>query len=100
MKKIYFLFCIIGIAMPYYHLIDFLKYNGWSMNGFFELLYVNGAVSMISWDLTIAALSFFAFLIYKFKNRPLRLLRYFACLFLVGFSLALPLYLYDTHDAS
>ncbi len=68
MKKIYFLFCIIGIAMPYYHLIDFLKYNAWSMNGFFELLYANGAVSMISWDLTVAALSFFAFLIY-FKTK-------------------------------
>ena len=83
-----------------YHLINFLQANNWSMNGFFDLLYANSAVSMISWDLSVAALSFFAFLIYKFRNKPLRLLRYFACLFMVGFSLALPLYLYDTHDAN
>ena len=100
MKKIYLFFCIIGIAFPYYHLINFLQANDWSMNGFFDLLYANSAVSMISWDLSVAALSFFAFLIYKFRNKPLRLLRYFACLFMVGFSLALPLYLYDTHDAN
>ena len=70
MRKIYIILCILGIALPYYNLINYLKINNWSMDGFFSLLYENYAVSMISMDLT------------------------------VGFSLALPLYLYDTHKTN
>tara|TARA_X000000950_G_C13885634_1_gene648687 strand:+ start:845 stop:1003 length:159 start_codon:yes stop_codon:yes gene_type:complete len=49
-------------------------------------------------DLAVAATSFLIFLIYKFKKTPLKIIRYLICLFLVGFSLALPLYLYDHHN--
>lgn len=102
MKKIYLFFCMLGIAVPYYHLFNYLTENNWywSTSEFFELTYANSAVSMILGDLTVSVFAFFAFLIYKLKNKPLRLLRYIACLCLVGFCLALPLYLYDNHDAS
>ena len=55
MRKIYLILCILGIALPYYNLINYLKINNWSMDGFFSLLYENYAVSMISMDLTVAA---------------------------------------------
>ena len=52
-------------------------------------------VSMISMDLSVAASSFLIFILYKFWKKPKKLLRYIIPLFLVGFSLSLPLYLYD-----
>ena len=94
-KKTYLILCILGVFLPYYNLINFLKINDWSMNGFFELLFSNYAVSMISMDLSVAASTFLIFIIAKFWKRPKRLLRYIVPLFLVGFSLSLPLYLYD-----
>ena len=100
MKKIYIILCLLGIALPYYNLINYLKINNWSMDGFFSLLYENYAVSMLSMDLTVAALSFLIFLIYNFRNKPIKIIRYLIPMFLVGFSLALPLYLYDTHKTN
>ncbi|GIS00126.1 MAG: hypothetical protein CM15mP102_09460 [Flavobacteriales bacterium] len=34
MRKIYIILCILGIALPYYNLINYLKINNWSMDGF------------------------------------------------------------------
>ena len=100
MRIIYFILCVLGIALPYYNLINFLKVNNWSMDGLFSLLYENYAVSMLSMDLTVAASSFLIFLIYKHRKSPLKIFRYLVPMFLVGFSLALPLYLYDNHDSN
>ena len=100
MKKIYIILCMLGIALPYYNLINYLKINNWSMDGFFSLLYENYAVSMLSMDLTVAASSFLIFLIYNFRKKPFKIIRYLIPMFLVGFSLALPLYLYDTHKTN
>ncbi len=100
MKKIYIILCLLGIALPYYNLINYLKINDWSMDGFFSLLYENYAVSMLSMDLTVAASSFLIFLIYNFRKKPFKIIRYLIPMFLVGFSLALPLYLYDTHKTN
>tara|TARA_B100001109_G_C18511204_1_gene311587 strand:- start:13 stop:315 length:303 start_codon:yes stop_codon:yes gene_type:complete len=97
MKKVYLILCLLGVALPYYNLINFLKVNNWSMDGFFSLLSENYAVSMISADLTVAATSFLIFLIYRFRKSPIKIIRYLIPMFLVGFSLALPLYLYDNH---
>ena len=36
MKKIYLLLCGLGFILPYYHLINFLKNNQWSMDGFWN----------------------------------------------------------------
>ncbi len=98
MKKIYLLMCILGVILPYYHLISFLKENNWSMTGFWPEIFSSHPISMISMDLTVAASSFLFFLFYqKFKNKK-KILKYFICLFLVGFSLSFPLYLYDNHE--
>ena len=90
--------CILGVVLPYYHLINFLSDNNWSMSGFWSEIFSSHPVSMISMDLTVAASTFLIFLIYKFitkKNNPIK---YIVCLLMVGFSLALPLYLYDNYE--
>lgn len=100
MKKIFFILCFLGVILPYYHLINFLKENNWSMTGFLDQLYSNHAISMITMDITVAASSFWVFLIYQFSNKKISakcFTKYIISLFVVGFSLSLPLYLYDNY---
>ena len=100
MKKVFLLLCFLGIAFPYYYLIKYLEQNNWewSLSQFFNEANSNFASSMLSADLGVAAMSFFIFIIYKFYEKPMKILKYMLCLFLVGFSLALPFYLYDNFD--
>jgi predicted branched-subunit amino acid permease len=99
MKKIYLIMCCLGVILPYYHLLNFLSQNNWSMNGFWGEIFSSHPISMISMDLSVAATSFLIFLIYKHKTQNKKITKYILSLFLVGFSLALPLYLYCNHDS-
>ena len=89
--------CILGVVLPYYHLINFLILNNGSMDGFWSELFSSHPVSMISMDLTVAATTFLIFLIYKKQKDQIKIAKYILSMFLVGFSLALPLYLYDNY---
>ena len=105
MKKIYLFLCILGTVLPYYNLYKFLELNNWSMEGFWGLLYENYAVSMISYDLSVAALTFLIYIVYKYRIdlvRFISIIKIFRYLipFFVGFSLALPFYLYDTYESN
>ena len=90
--------CILGVVLPYYHLINFLILNDGSMDGFWSELFSSHPVSMISMDLTVAATTFLIFLIYKKQKDQIKIAKYILSMFLVGFSLALPLYLYDNYE--
>jgi len=98
MKKILLIMCILGVVLPYYHLINFLILNDGSMDGFWSELFSSHPVSMISMDLTVAATTFLIFLIYKKQKDKINITKYIFSMFLVGFSLALPLYLYDNYN--
>tara|TARA_A100001015_G_C14519312_1_gene529775 strand:+ start:36 stop:350 length:315 start_codon:yes stop_codon:yes gene_type:complete len=103
MKKLLALLCVLGIALPYYNIYKFVEANGWEWSTalFFEQINLNYAMKILNADLTIAATTFLVFLIYKLKIKEIQnrqFLKYFASLFLVGFSLALPLYLYDNYN--
>ena len=98
MKKILIIMCILGVILPYYHLINFLILNNGSMDGFWSELFSSHPVSMISMDLTVAATTFLIFLIYKKQKDQIKIAKYILSMFLVGFSLALPLYLYDNYE--
>ena len=98
MKKILLIMCVLGIVLPYYHLINFLILNNGSMDGFWSELFSSHPVSMISMDLTVAATTFLIFLIYKRQKDKINITKYIFSMFLVGFSLALPLYLYDNYN--
>ena len=98
MKKILLIMCILGVVLPYYHLINFLILNNGSMDGFWSELFSSHPVSMISMDLTVAATTFLIFLIYKKQKDQIKIAKYILSMFLIGFSLALPLYLYDNYN--
>ena len=97
MKKIFFVLCILGVALPYYQLFLFLNSSTATMDYFITEIYSSHPTSMITWDITIAYLSFLSFLIYKKIKDGLGISKYILAS-LVGFSLALPLYLYDNYD--
>ena len=100
MKKLFLVLCVLGVILPYYHLYYFLLENDWSMSGFWADIYSNHAISMITMDITVAASSYLIFLIYQIVNNKITkysFIKYFLSLFLVGFSLSLPLYLYDNY---
>ena len=98
MKKILLIMCILGVILPYYHLVNFLILNNGSMDGFWSELFSSHPVSMISMDLTVAATTFLIFLIYKKQKDQIKIAKYILSMFLVGCSLALPLYLYDNYE--
>ena len=98
MKKILLIMCVLGVILPYYHLINFLILNNGSMDGFWSELFSSHPVSMISMDLTVAATTFLIFLIYKKQKDQIKIAKYILSMFLVGFSLALPLYSYDNYE--
>ena len=56
-------------------------------------------VSMISYDLSIAAITFLIYIIYTYWSKPKKIFKYLLPFF-VGFSLALPFYLYDTYESN
>ena len=100
MKKLFLVLCILGLILPYYQLYYFLLENNWSMSGFWADIYSNHAISMITMDITVAATSYLVFIVYKFYNRKIdgrSFIKYMLSLFLVGFSLSMPLYLYDNY---
>ena len=100
MKKLFLVLCILGVILPYYRLYYFLLENNWSMSGFWADIYSNHAISMITMDITVAATSYLVFIIYKFYNKKIdgrSFIKYMLSLFLVGFSLSMPLYLYDNY---
>ena len=103
MKKVFALLCIVGVGYPYYYIFKFIEANNWewSTSLFFDQINQNYAMSILNADLTIAATSFFIFLIYKLKVKAIsknQFIKYLVSLFIVGFSLALPLYLYDNYE--
>ena len=100
MKKLFLVLCILGVVLPYYQLYYFLLENNWSMSEFWGDIYSNHAISMITMDITVAAFSYFTFILYQFSNKKIaksRFIKYILSLFLVGFSLSMPLYLYDNY---
>ena len=102
MKNVFLLFAIAGIAAPYYFIYKFIESNNWewSTSLFFEQINANPGMKILNADLTVAATTFLVFIIYKRINNSLstkRFLIYFASMFMVGFSLAFPLYLYHNY---
>lgn len=103
MKKVFALLCIVGVIYPYYYIFKFIETNNWewSTSLFFKQINQNYAMNILNADLTIAAISFLIFLIYRLRVKAIKknqFIKYLVSLFIVGFSLALPLYLYDNYN--
>ena len=101
MKKVFLLMSALGIVLPYYFLLSYLQEDGASWSGFWSDLYLTNPMSMVTMDITVAALSFLILIVYQYSKNQIALvslIKYFACFTMVGFSLALPIYLYDNFD--
>ena len=102
MKKVFAILCVAGIAFPYYYIFKFIEANNWewSTSLFFEQINLNYAMGILNADLTIAAISFLVFLVHRLRVKAInksQFIKYLVSLFMVGFSLALPLYLFDNY---
>ena len=100
MKKVFLILCLFGIILPYYQLILFIL-GGGAFEQFWTEAFASHPSSMLAMDLSVAALAFFIFLIFERVQKRIKrqqFIKYVVCLFLVCFSLALPVYLYDTFD--
>ena len=102
MKKVFAILCVVGIAFPYYYIFKFIEANNWewSTSLFFQQINLNYAMGILNADLTIAAISFLIFLVHRLRVKAInksQFIKYLVSLFMVGFSLALPLYLYDNY---
>jgi len=101
MKKVFLLMSLLGVVLPYYFLINYLQEDGASWSGFWSDLYLTNPMSMVTMDITVAASSFLILIVYQYVKKQIelkRLIKYVACFTMVGFSLALPIYLYDNFD--
>ena len=103
MKNLLALLCVLGVVLPYYNIYKFVEENNWEWSTalFFDQINLNYAMKILNADLTVAATTFLVFIVYKLKAKHINLkqfFKYFAALFLVGFSLALPLYLYENYE--
>jgi len=101
MKKVFLLMSLLGVVLPYYFLINYLQEDNASWSGFWSDLYLTNPMSMVTMDITVAASSFLILIVYQYVKKQIELkslIKYVACFTMVGFSLALPIYLYDNFD--
>ena len=103
MKNVFLFFAIAGIVAPYYYIFKFIEANNWewSTSLFFQQINATPGMKILNADLTVAATTFLVFIIYKRSINALstkQFLTYFASMFLVGFSLAFPMYLYHNYN--
>ena len=103
MKNIFLFFAIAGIVAPYYFIFKFIEANNWewSTSLFFQQINATPGMKILNADLTVAATTFLVFIIYKRSINALstkQFLTYFVSMFLVGFSLAFPMYLYHNYN--
>lgn len=94
-RKLYLLGAIVGIIVPYYFFIQFLLLYGLDFGSLFELLFANPISIFFAADVIISALVLLVFIFSEGRRLEMtHLWVYVVCTFLVGVSLALPLFLY------
>lgn len=99
MKRFYLVCAIIGTIVPWFFFARFFAAQGFNIPLFVQSLFANGASGGFVADVLI---SFVVFLVWSFYDaQKLDVNRWWLVLpasFLVGLSLALPLYLYMRAD--
>lgn len=95
-KTTYFLFFLVGTAVPLYFMLQFISLYGFDLVMFVKFLFINPAASTFSSDLLIVSFAFWTFMFFDNKNQtktphPIIFIMINLC---IGLSSALPLYLY------
>lgn len=95
MKKILLVLAFLGTVIPYFFFTPFLIRNGLDLVSIPPLLFVNHVSSFFAADFLISCLVFLIFVYSETKKHHIK--QWWICIlatFLVGLSLAFPLFLY------
>lgn len=99
-KTIYLILCLLGLALPYWFFLQFLREHGLDLRLFFAQLFANPISSFFGMDVIVSSLVLWALVL--FEGRRARVKYLWAPIVanvLVGVSLGLPLFLYLRESA-
>ncbi len=100
-SKLYFLLCILGVAVPWFFLIGFFGDEQASIPVFFTSIFANNVASAVAGDLVVSALVFFVFVFFEGRRMGLKhLWVYIPATLFIGLSFGLPLFLYHRARAT
>ena len=95
LRYLYLLFCVAGLLLPYWQFLPWLMEHGLNLRLLFHDLFANRISGFFGLDVLVSALVFVSFASIEAGRLKMRNLWLpFVALFLVGVSLALPLFLY------
>lgn len=94
MKYVYLGLMVLGTALPWYYFGQYLIVDGHSMSEFFSSWSANNSVRGVLADLSIAGLSFLVWATIDAQRNAIKRWWLMFPALMVGFSLAVPLYLY------
>jgi uncharacterized protein DUF2834 len=92
-KKIYLLFCVVGLVVPYPQLVAWVLANGLDISSFLRDMFANRIAGFFAADVIVSAVVLIAFVGREGNRTSTRLIPIIATLS-VGVSLGLPLFLY------
>ena len=95
LKMIYFVLCVLGIVLPYWHFIPWLTANGLNMRFFVQQLFANRIGGFFAMDVIVSALTLVVFIRgERSRLTPVERWLPIIAVLSVGVSLGLPLLLY------
>ena len=95
LRHLYLLFCVVGLALPYWQFVPWVMEHGLNLRLLFHDLFANRISGFFGLDVIVSAVVFGGFACTEAGRLKMRNVWLpFVALFLVGVSLALPLFLY------
>lgn len=100
MKKVYGCLMVIGTVIPYYLMYQFYVEYGLDIMKFMTMIVTNSSALFILSDLLISVTVFTVFMFNEVKRLKMKNEAWIACMsiFIVGLSLAIPLFLFLRQD--
>jgi len=95
LRHLYILLCVVGLVLPYWQFVPWVMEHGLSLRLLFHELFANRIGGFFGLDVIVSAVAFGIFASTEAGRLKMRgFWLPFVALFLVGVSLALPLFLY------
>jgi hypothetical protein len=95
LRALYLALAVWGAIHPMYWFITYMRETGTGLSGLIDAWYVNASTTGLTWDLTIAAITLTVWIIAEtFTRKNWIALICIPATYMVGVSLALPLYLF------
>jgi hypothetical protein len=99
-KKLYLVFCVIGLLLPYAQFVPWVMEHGLDMRLFFSELAANRISRFFGWDVIVSAFVLLAFMRVERRRQPVNhWWMPIAGTLLVGVSFGFPLFLYLREDS-